>query len=402
MMRRWVVTAAAVVLGLGSTVSPARAQNVGLGQAISNALSNNCASLGNPPVSSLGPQLNALCNPPIPQTGGASASTGSFSVESRQSGTDEERRILQRLKDRRDKEREGGASADSLRGLSFFVAGDFQSFDKEATRFEPGYDRETWGATVGADYSFTGRGILGLALTYNHAKGWYDVGGGGFDIDTYGATLYGSVFPVKNLFIDGYLGYNRKEYDSDRRVNLNIEHAGTPVIANGAALGSTDGDEFKAGVNVGYDFLIRNLTIGPRVGLNYRENTISGFTERGATGTELVFLRQNQTSLTSVLGVYSSLAISTGIGVVIPQVTAEYLHEFENDQKAYKFRFAQDGNGTTLRYVLDAPDRDYFNVGAGVVVVLPSGFAPFLNYRELLGYRHQTNHTVTAGVRFAF
>src|SRR6185369_5892217 len=165
---------------------------------------------------------------------------------------------------------------------------------------------------------------------------------------TYGATLYGSVFPAKNLFIDGYLGYNRKEYDSDRRINLNIAHVGAPVIANGAALGSTDGDEFKAGVNVGYDFHIRNLTIGPRVGMNYRENTISGFTERGATGTELVFLRQNQTSLTSVLGVYSSLAISTGIGVVIPQVTAEYLHEFENDQKAYKFRFAQDGNGTTL------------------------------------------------------
>ena len=83
-------------------------------------------------------------------------------------------------------------------------------------------------------------------------------------------------------------------------------------------------------------------------------------------------------------------------------MTAEYLHEFENDQKSYQFRFAQDASGTVFRYVLDAPDRDYFNVGAGVVLVLPNGLAPFLNYRELLGYRHQTNHTVTAGVRFSF
>jgi outer membrane autotransporter protein len=325
-------------------------------------------------------------------------------VESRLSGTDEERRILQRLKDRRDKEREGGGgSADGMRGLSFFVTGDFQSFGKETTSLETGYDRETWGATAGADYSFSGLAVLGLALTYNHAKGWYDVGGGGFDIDTYGATLYGSVFPIKNLFIDGYVGYNRKEYDSDRRININIAHGGTSSIGvAGAALGTTDGDEFKAGVNAGYDFLFRNLTVGPRVGVNYRENTISGFTERGATGTELTFLHQNQTSLTTVLGVYSSLAFSTAIGVVIPQVTAEYLHEFENDQKFYKFRFAQDANANTFRYVLDAPDRDYFNVGAGVVLVLPNGLAPFVNYRELLGYQHQTNHTFTAGVRFSF
>jgi outer membrane autotransporter protein len=404
MLRRWAVAGAAVVLGLVSAALPAQAQKVGLGQAVSNALGNSCAGLGPNPNPYLGPQLTAFCDfTPGAGTAGASASSGSFSVESRQSGTDEERRILQRLKDRRDKEREGGASADAMRGLSFFVAGDYQSFGKETTPIEAGYDRETWGATVGADYSFSGRGVLGLALTYNHAKGWYDVGGGGFDIDTYGATLYGSVLPVKNLFVDGYVGYNRKDYDSDRRVNINIPHGGSSSIGvAGAALGSTDGDEFKAGINAGYDFIIRNLTIGPRVGVNFRDTSIAGFTEHGSTGTELVFARQNQTSLTSVLGVYSSLAISTGVGVVIPQVTAEYVHEFENDQKAYRFRFAQDAGGTTFRYVLDGPDRDYFNVGAGVVVVLPSGFAPFLNYRELLGYRHQTNHTVTAGVRFAF
>lgn len=417
MAKRWGVAAAVAVLAVVSAAPAGQAQ--GLGQTISNALSNNCSLLGNPSPTFqggrnpyLGPELNALCNPAIPNTLGASASTGSFSVESRQSGTDEERRILQRLRERRDEQRDAGAagaSADvpgALRGLSFFVAGDHQSFDKTATSLEPGYDRETWGGTVGLDYSFSGWGILGLALSYNHAKGSYDIGGGGFDIDTYGATLYGSVFPVKNLFVDGYVGYNRKEYDSDRRINLEVAHpGGVPVVATGAARGSTDGDEFKAGANAGYDFVIRNFTIGPRVGVNYRENTISGFTERGAngpTGLELAFLRQNQTSLTSVVGLYSSLAISTGLGVVIPQVTAEYLHEFENDQKSNGFRFAQDANGIIFRYQLDPPDRDYFNVGAGVALVLPNGLAPFVNYRELLGYQHQHNHTVTAGVRFSF
>jgi outer membrane autotransporter protein len=418
MVKRWMV---AGTMAVSAMLSAAPAQSQGLGQAISNALSNNCLVLGNPAggVANnpfFGPQLNNLCNPPAGgggggagATGGASASTGSFSVENRLTGTDEERRILQRLKERRDEERKGGpagASADlpgALRGLSVFVAGDFQSFDKEATSFEPGYDRETWGGTVGVDYALTGLGILGVAFTYNHATGWFDIGGGGFNIDTYGPTLYGTLFPMKNLFLDGYIGYSWKDYDSDRRINLNIPQlAGGAVVATGAALGKTDGDEFKAGANLGYDFLIRNLTIGPRVGVNYRETTINGFTERGATGTELVFLRQHHTSLTSVLGLYSSLAISTGVGVVIPQVTGEYLHEFENDHKSFGFRFAQDARGVVLRYKLDPPDRDYFNVGAGVALVLPNGLAPFANFRELLGYKHQTNHTVTAGVRFAF
>jgi outer membrane autotransporter protein len=141
------------------------------------------------------------------------------------------------------------------------------------------------------------------------------------------------------------------------------------------------------------------------VGVNYRDSAIAGFREHGAngpTGLELVFDRRNQTSLTTVAGLYSSLALSTGFGVVIPQVTAEYLHEFENDQKLYRFRFAQDAGATTLTYVLDPPDRDYFNLGAGVVVILRNGLAPFINFRELVGYQHQTNHTVTAGLRFSF
>jgi outer membrane autotransporter protein len=115
-----------------------------------------------------------------------------------------------------------------------------------------------------------------------------------------------------------------------------------------------------------------------------------------------VFNNRNQTSLTTVIGLDSSLAISTGVGIVIPQVTAEWLPEFENDQKSYQFRFDQDANGTALRSVLDPPDRDYFNVGAGVVLVLPNGTSPFINFRELVGYQHQTDHTVTAGVRFSF
>ena len=103
-----------------------------------------------------------------------------------------------------------------------------------------------------------------------------------------------------------------------------------------------------------------------------------------------------------MVGLYASYAISTGFGVLLPQITGEYFHEFLNDQKLLKFRFAQDFAVTPLSYLTDKPDRDHFMLSAGLVVVLANGLSPFVNYRELLGYRDQSNHVVTLGLRVSF
>jgi outer membrane autotransporter protein len=100
--------------------------------------------------------------------------------------------------------------------------------------------------------------------------------------------------------------------------------------------------------------------------------------------------------------VYGSIAISTGFGVLVPQTTLEYIHEFLDPQRKITFRFIDDLNRTPFRFENDRPDRDYFNLGAGIVLVLARGFSPFLNYRALVGYNDQRSHTVTAGLRVEF
>ena len=368
--------------------------SIGLSDSIANAVEVICASSSTLP---LGPDLARICSS-APAGSTATIATGSIaSFQYRQGMGDDARRAYARLGQLRDGT---AASADipGLRGLSFFANGEYSSFGKDATSFEAGFDRETWGITVGGDYSFAGRGVVGLAFNYNKANAWYDVGGGGFDIESYGPLLYGSVLPIPNLFIDGYAGYAWQNYSSDRRINFNF--GGFPVT--GKALGDTDGHEFKLGLNIGYDFVLGKLTVGPRVGVNYKETTVDAFSERGSTGLELRYSRHTQTSLTTVAGLFASYAISVPFGVVVPQFTAEYVHEFENDQKFHTYQLVQDLSGAKFRFVNDPPDRDYFNLGAGVVVVLPQGITPFVNYRELLGYRDQHNHTVTAGVRFSF
>ena len=334
--------------------------------------------------------------------GGTAATAGLVTVNTRAGASEEERAVQRRLQEKRDEERRGGAggaSPDLPRGLGFFASFDYERFDKDLTTFEPAYDSDTYGFTVGADYTFTRWLVAGLAFNYNTVDGEFDLGGD-FSTDSYGGLAYASLYPLPNLFMDLVLGYARKDFTVDR-VATAIPITG-PITET--LEGETDGDEFKAGILAGYDFVIRNVTIGPRLGLNYRNLSIDEFQENGsgATGLELAYGSQTQESLTSRVGLYGSIAISTRIGVFIPQASFDYIHEFLDDQRSIRFHFVGDADRTPFRFDTDPPDRDYFHVGAGLVVALPGGFYPFVNYRALVGYEDESSHLVTVGLRVAF
>jgi outer membrane autotransporter protein len=380
---------ALVVVGMLAVTVPAEAQ--GVNDVLGGLLGNNCAGLGGRPF---GPDLTVICQ--ASPGGPGSAAGGTVGAETR-GGGEEQRQIFRRLR-----QRQGAASADTggAQGFSLFASVDYQKFDKDTTRFETGFERDTVGGTVGADYLFRSGLVLGAAFSYGHEFGDYEGAGGGFDHDGYGILLYGSVAPIANLFVDGVAGYTRKNYSFDRRVNLSIPAATFSVT--GPTSGDTDGNEFKVGINTGYDFVLGRFTVGPRVGVLYRETTVDGFQESGRTGLELAYDNQNIQSLVTTVGVYGSVAISTGFGVIVPQATAEYVHEFLDDQRSVGFRLVQDPFQARFLYQTDPPDRDYFNLGIGVAMVLPNGLQPYLNFRELVGYDDRSSHTVTLGLRVPF
>ena len=389
-------------------------RGITLDEAVSAALSNSCAALGGT-GGNYGPGIGApasitsLC--PTAASGSVQGTSGgSVTAETREGAPDEERRVRQRLREKRD-------AATKLRGLSLFVTGDYEAFDKRITKFEPGYSSDRWGGTLGADYSFTDWAVAGIAFSYAHVDGTFRRSRGGFETDSYGPLLYAGLVPAQNFFVDVVAGYTRKESTIERDVDFAGSTGNGFLERHGTALGDPGANQYIVGVNTGYDFVIRNLTIGPRVGVNYKLTTVDAFAERSrdaiscltgvcapriSTGLELAYDRQEETSLTTVAGIFASLAISTGFGVLIPQGTFEYVHEFEDDQRAIRFHFVDDLQRHRLRFNNDPPDRDYFHAGAGLVLVLPGGFSPFLNNRALLGYKDQSSHAVTVGLRFSF
>ena len=397
-------------------VSGAAAQpGITLNEAVSGALSNSCRALGGPVPGTFGPGIGdppsvlSLC--PTAASGNVQGTSGgSVTVGTREAAPDEERRVLERLKEHRGGDRK-------LRGLSLFASGEFEAFDKDVTKFEPGYDSDRWAGTVGADYAFSDAIVAGIAFNYAHTEGNFKRSRAGFDTESYGPLVYAGFTPARNLFIDVVAGYARKEYSIERDVDFAGSTGNGFVERHGSTIGKPSGNQYIAGVKAGYDFVVRSLTIGPRLGVNYKLTTIDGYSERGrggvsclngtcfpvsTTGLELAYDRQEEASLTGVAGVLASWAISTGFGVLIPQGTFEYVHEFEDNQREIRFRFVDDLRRTKLRFHNDPPDRDYFQAGAGLVLVLPGGYSPFINYRSLIGYKDVSSHAVTMGLRFSF
>ncbi len=417
-----VVCAVIAILALVVHVGPAHPQT--FSSAVGSALNNNCSSLGATTTPVLGPIINdrgdrrqigtrttgpfrpdqpltSICSQ-TRDTTQAQLTGGSVAVFTRLSNVDEEVRIFQRLQDLRRRTEFGSmaASADTALspGLSFFASGEFTAFDKTLTTFEPAFHSTTSGGTIGGDYSFSRGHTVGAAINYSHIDGEFSRHGGDFATDSYGGLLYASVLPVRHLFVDLTAGYARKEYSLDRRFSF-----GNPSpISAGVASGSTNGNEYKAAVNIGYDFAIHRFTFGPRVGLNYVGTSVDGFREHGPTGLELIYGHQHRDSLTSVLGFYGSMALSTRVGVLVPQASVEYVHEFEDDQRTIPFRFVDVVAGPSFHFRTDSPDRDYLYLATGVVFYTPRGVAPFVNYRALVDYANQARHIVTAGVRFEF
>ena len=302
------------------------------------------------------------------------------------------------------------------RGPSLLVNLRGETFDRvrDATDAEIGYDGDSLALEIGIDYRVSDRLVLGGLLGYERAESDFDADApgnnftpaanqGGSDVDTISLTLFGSYSVTDALYVDGTLGYGYSDYEF-RRNAVFQESTRTVAQTNIFARGDSEGDEFSASAGVGYDFYHEAFSFGPYLRLNYVRSSVDSYTEtdNANTGLAMNIGDADSTSLTSVLGVQGAYAISTDFGVVVPQLRAEYEHEFKNDPSSVSQSFVQDGSGTVLSLRGDEPDRNYFNLGASVVMILPNGWIPFIDFEALVGYEDLKRNRLTAGMRVEF
>jgi uncharacterized protein YhjY with autotransporter beta-barrel domain len=334
--------------------------------------------------------------------GGGASSSGGGAAGTQTSFVNIARRLA-KLRDGQSAEQKAGGAGDDFvsdlgGGMNVFLSGQFEGLDKSNTHYETGYKSDVKGVTSGADFRFTEWFVGGIAVNYNHWDGNFE-NIGGFKSDSLSPILYAYFMPTENTFADIMLEYAHQWRDRQRFTSFS--DTATTVNANGLVDSAYESNRLGANALFGYDHNIGPFTLGPRFRFRYSDLNINQYTETGSTGLEMRFLDDRITSLQTSVGVQTSAAFSTSFGVIVPQLTADWTHEFQNNQREMYAQFAQDGRPvpTTFQFLSDKPDRDFFHVGTGIAMILPNGIQPFINFEALVGNSLFNNYVGTIGIR---
>lgn len=346
----------------------------------------------------------------------------------------------ERLENIRDEEGDepgsGSGTIASFGPWSLFASVQGEWFEQQRLDYvnERGFDGDRFQFAGGADYRISPGSRIGLIVSYEDYKLDFDgepdgVGfnagpsAGSIKSETISIAAFGTFALGESAWLDASAGIGWSDNDFTRNAIFQTGtrsffdgpdfNRGTPITQLDVnAVGSATSNEYFFSLGVGADFSKGEMNFGPYVRANYARSEVDGYTEQDLnnTGLALMVSKQKATSLTGVVGASASWAISTTAGVILPQLRFEYEHEFEDDPRATITKLALDPRpinldpitGNALAVVTDAPDRNYFNAGVGLLWILPGGIMPFVDYEALLGYRNFNRHRVTAGLRLEF
>jgi outer membrane lipase/esterase len=267
--------------------------------------------------------------------------------------------------------------------------------DADSSTEEVGYDFHGGGLTAGADYRITDQIVAGAAFGWLTRDSQFD-SGGHMEQDEYSGSLYAS-YLGEHLTADAIVTYSGVPYDIDRRVAF----TGVSTLARS----HPDAYEVAASGSAGYDFqpvALGGLMLGPQLQLDYVYWSLESFTESGGAGLALHYSSQDIDSLQTILGGDVSYPISTGIGVVTPQLRAGWVHEFESDSRHITASFVNDDNHGRFFVRTRTPDRDWALLAGSASVALAGGWSAFVDYETVLGLSSFEQHKFTAGARLEF
>lgn len=291
----------------------------------------------------------------------------------------------------------GGAGAEQpsvFRRLGIFLNGQGSFGDQTATTKEPGFKFHTTGATLGGDYRFTDRFVLGTAFGYVSTEADFDASAGDFSARGFSASVFGSYYVGEKFYLDTIATYGWNDFDTRRSI--------APAAVETVAKGDTDGTQFALSVSGGYNFAIGGLAFGPTVRVNYIRVDIDGFREKDGGIFDLNVGRQEVRSVTTGVGGQISYAISMPWGVLVPSIRGEWEHEFKGNSRLLTGTLVADPLQTTFAVETNDPDRDYATAGASVTATFTSGMATFVSYEAVVGRENFTHHALNAGIRLEF
>lgn len=218
--------------------------------------------------------------------------------------------------------------------------------DIDDSRNASGADYKAGGIVAGIDFDFGDRLTAGAAIGYTRTD--VDVAGGGIDVDSYQAALYGRFGFGGGYYVSGLAGMGY--HDMDARRNVSVGLLNTSAKADYHAWTGTFAIE--GGRNLSFD----RTSLTPFLGLEYAHMNRESFTEKGPTAVNLKVSEDNQDSLRSALGIRVTHEWITSKGYrITPTAELAWVHEFLEDEASLRAGFA---SAPAVTFSVDGPDLD--------------------------------------------
>ncbi len=232
----------------------------------------------------------------------------------------------------------------------FWVKGYGSWGSQDADGASSGYDQSVYGMVVGYDKAF-GDLLMGLAGGYSSSSIDQDDGdtsdaGLGYGI------LYGS-WGTLDWFADASLAYGFGSVEGD---------SGTSFDASS----DTDLSEFGFYLGGGKEMVFREDTVflTPTVAMLGGRYAQDGYTEKSSNSVGRKVEDYSRWSFQSDIGAELVFRKELDRSVLMPDVHAKWLHEFNTDEDSVGYRLV--GGTGSYSYTMTAPVADLFEVGAGL------------------------------------
>jgi uncharacterized protein YhjY with autotransporter beta-barrel domain len=369
--------------------------------ASAQSLNNIC-----PAPLQLGDQLQVICTKLFPSSGPGvnSGSSGVGSQSQPNSFLIAQQQLINKKKKENGDNANYGSSSDTITSslgdkFDLFLTSGATALKHRHNDYEQGYNATIPSVTLGAGYHISNSLETGLAFNYYNSKA-DDNTGGGFNVDAYSPLLYINYLPFDNAFTSLILGYTRQN-QSNKRVAVATNKV-SGEFESRLTSGNLNANLFDLNFLAGYDHPVDSLTIGPRIGVDVRQWEMDSYQESSLTGLELSYNSQYQTSIQSRLGLAASYAHSTSYGVLVPQLTASWVHEYSNNQRTITSKFIQAPDSQSFGFQTEVPARNWASIDLGVSFVMPKGVQVFANLSTVQGNRNFESYGGNVGVQMGW
>ncbi|MBK8285439.1 MAG: autotransporter domain-containing protein [Ahniella sp.] len=289
----------------------------------------------------------------------------------------------------------------------FFASGQLGRIEADGSSVNPAYDMDINGLTVGVDYRKSDRLVLGAALGYTRQDA--DLAGDTGTLDTQGYSVsgYASYYYGTNWYLDNVVTWGRNSYDMERRIRYSLPRAGGGIsTVDQTARSSSDGDMLSLSATIGRDFQRDAWSFGPYGRLTWSrfgfDEAVETLQSQSGAGLGMIIDTRDVTSILGVVGGRVSFTHSTNWGILMPNLSLEWEHEFKDDPGVIEARFINDPTGTPIVVSGESYDSDFMRLGLGLSMVFANGKSGFVLYERSLGRSDFSEDNLNLGLRIEF